>query len=310
MRSRRHRDDARPTRKHSLAADPASTFKPLRGSGCINACMSHRRRLAFGIAIVSQAVFLLGCGATNSKGRSTTDGDTEETGAVPQGGADSSTNAGAGSVESAGGTSSFARTSAESASGEGGVPEGSGGDDPSSGVHGGSGGSGGGRDLGAGGGVGGSASAGAESGVAGSIAGGGAESGGTTGAAGVSGTGGVSGSGGASAVAIQSGTWIGTTSQALPIEFDVDATGTTITRIRYGWSAAGCGASGTTTTKGTIKISGVSVASNGGFCPSSNFAGTFLDPTAASGSLDLSFSGGAACSCVGSVHLTWTANAP
>lgn len=124
-------------------------------------------------------------------------------------------------------------------------------------------------------------------------------------------TGGSNATGGTSSIGtIQSGTWTGTTNQALPIEFDVNASGTAITRVRYGWSAAGCGSTGTSTTTGTIPISGGKASISGGFCPSSTMLITFGSGSSANGTLTLSYPGGAACPCVGTVAITWSASAP
>jgi hypothetical protein len=106
------------------------------------------------------------------------------------------------------------------------------------------------------------------------------------------------------------GTWTGTTSQGLPIEFDVDASGTHVTRVEYGWSAESCGLSGSPADSVNLSISADSFSQTAGSCPSAELSGQFDAPDAASGSLTLTFSGGGSCACTASEDVTWTATAP
>jgi hypothetical protein len=156
--------------------------------------------------------------------------------------------------------------------------------------------------------------------------GGAAGSGGSTRSGGVSGTGGAMNSGGAAGKggatgkggsvttpgtsgARTVGTWSGVTNQYEPIEFDIDASGTTIARIRYEWTASGCSMTGTTTIYGTIPISSTgSFTTTSGSCPSATVSGTF-GSTTATGLSFLTFSSSQACSCEGTLGLTWSASA-
>jgi hypothetical protein len=107
------------------------------------------------------------------------------------------------------------------------------------------------------------------------------------------------------------GTWTGTTSQSLPIEFDVSPSGMAITRFDYSWASTECGRTGSNTITGQAAIARGSFSVSEGFCPSAKVSGSFSSPTSASGQLSLGFVNAIGCSCTDSlVVLDWKASAP
>lgn len=106
------------------------------------------------------------------------------------------------------------------------------------------------------------------------------------------------------------GTWTGSTSQGSTYGFTVQGTGTSISSLTFGWSCSGPGGSttGTRTIQGNIPISGNQFTLSGTTCPNYSTGGTFSSPTAASGTLNLSWTYvPGVCLCSGSANLTWSA---
>jgi hypothetical protein len=100
------------------------------------------------------------------------------------------------------------------------------------------------------------------------------------------------------------------TSQGLPIAFDVDASGTKVTHVAYGWSADSCGLAESPASDVDLSISSGSFSNTAGSCPSAELSGQFDAVDAASGTLTLTFAGGASCACTTTEDITWTAIAP
>jgi alpha-tubulin suppressor-like RCC1 family protein len=106
-------------------------------------------------------------------------------------------------------------------------------------------------------------------------------------------------------------TFRGTTGQSVPIDFDVDATGAAVTRLKTAWSATACGMTGTTEIFASSPIaSGAFTTIAAGSCPTVQVSGAFPDAKSASGTVTLSFSGTNGCGCVGTATVPWSATTP